>query len=458
MIKKRTAAFLLAAVLGAAAFAGCGAKNEGEPDDRYDPEQRTSSNTTVLADYPEQAFTVEDGEDFSLSDAYTEWWQSYTPLLAASENAQEGMAEYYELIISEFMSRAGDENAVCSPLNIYIALAMLAEVTDGGSRDQILEVLHAADIEELRAKAKALWESNYVDTPNLTSLLANSLWLRNSDIYNEETLKTLAEQYYASSFAGEMGSEEFNRMLQEWTDENTGGLLSDYTKDLKMQAETVMALVSAIYYKAAWRESFNEDNTFPVTFHGKAGDVQADMMHMKQDMTYIEGTNFTAVQLYLSDSGWITFFLPDEGVEPSEVMAGEEMLKLAIDREAYSSRMARVNLSIPKFKAEQKTDLLGIMADLGITDVLDPGKSDFSPLVKPGTTEPLAVSSAEHAAMLEVDEDGVTGAAYTVIMIEETALAIEEPEEEYFTLDRPFGFAVTGMDGSILFAGVVNGL
>ena len=157
MMKKRMVAFLLAAVLGAAAFAGCGAKNEGDPDDRYAPEQRTSSNTTVLADYPEQAFTVEDGEDFSLSDAYTEWWQSYAPLLAASENAQEGMAEYYELIISEFMSRAGDENAVCSPLNIYIALAMLAEVTDGESRGQILEVLHAADIEELRTKTKALW-------------------------------------------------------------------------------------------------------------------------------------------------------------------------------------------------------------------------------------------------------------------------------------------------------------
>ena len=34
----------------------------------------------------------------------------------------------------------GTENRVCSPMNLYIALAMLAETTGGQSRQQILEL------------------------------------------------------------------------------------------------------------------------------------------------------------------------------------------------------------------------------------------------------------------------------------------------------------------------------
>ena len=451
MIKKRMAAFLLAAALGTTAFTGCGPKNTDGPAQADSP----AAATAVEAVYP-VGYTAPEGEDFGVSEAYGDWWQNYRPLLQAAKEVQEGMPDYYAAVVSEFMSRAGEDNAVCSPLNIYFALAMLSEVTEGESRTQILEVLQAADIEALRTRAKALWEANYVDTPNLTSLLADSFWLRDSDIYNEETLKTLAEQYYASSFTGEMGSADFNRQLQEWTDKNTGGLLSEYTKDLAMDPETVMALVSTIYYRASWMDNFQESNTSSEIFHGSLGDTEAEMMHKSQETDYFEGSNFTAVQLPLTDSGYMTFFLPDEGVEAAEVMAGEEMLDLALNSQAAESRYARVNLTIPKFRAEQKTDLLEIMAELGMTDILDPARADFSALLKPGTTDPVSVSSAEHAAVLELDEEGVTGAAYTAIMMTETSMIVEEPEEVDFTLDRPFGFTVTGRDGSLLFAGVVN--
>ena len=58
--------------------------------------------------------------------------------------------------------------------------------------------------------------------------------------------------------------------------------------------------------------------------------------------------------------------------------------------------------------------------------------------------------------MVEVDENGVTGAAYTEIALAEGAA---EPEEEIdFIVDRPFLFMVTGRDGSVLFAGIVKNI
>ncbi|MBQ3907067.1 MAG: serpin family protein, partial [Lachnospiraceae bacterium] len=63
----------------------------------------------------------------------------------------------------------------------------------------------------------------------------------------------------------------------------------------------------------------------------------------------------------------------------------------------------------------------------------------------------------EHAATLEIDEKGVTGAAY----VEELLMgAGPEREREIidFVLDRPFIFVVYSGDGSVLFEGIVRNI
>ena len=59
--------------------------------------------------------------------------------------------------------------------------------------------------------------------------------------------------------------------------------------------------------------------------------------------------------------------------------------------------------------------------------------------------------------MVEVDEQGVIGTAYTYMDVRSGGTLIIE-NEMYFTLDRPFMFIVTGYDGSILFSGIVRNL
>ena len=96
-------------------------------------------------------------------------------------------------------------------------------------------------------------------------------------------------------------------------------------------------------------------------------------------------------------------------------------------------------------------DLADSLKALGITDVFDPAVSDFSPM----TDDTAAyLSQAKHAARVAVDEEGVTAAAYTVMMMCGTAAP---PEEEVdFVLNRPFVFAITGTDGLPLFVGIVH--
>ena len=64
-------------------------------------------------------------------------------------------------VVPELLSGAGDENRVCSPINVYMGLSMLAELTDGGTRDQLLDLLGAPDLTAQRERANKVWNANY---------------------------------------------------------------------------------------------------------------------------------------------------------------------------------------------------------------------------------------------------------------------------------------------------------
>ena len=66
----------------------------------------------------------------------------------------------------------------------------------------------------------------------------------------------------------------------------------------------------------------------------------------------------------------------------------------------------------------------------------------------------IALNKAKHAAMVEIDESGLEAAAFT----EQEGIEAMAPERIDLRFDRPFLFAVTGVDGSLLFTGVVRNI
>ena len=403
---------------------------------------RSSTVMKVLAAGPEK---------LGKSDDYQNWLDEQGTKAREALPLSRGTAAYSADIMKEVLT-AKDENTACSPLNTYLAFAMLAETCEGNTRQQILAMLGAEDLETVRKTVNALWEANSANTPILQCLLANSLWLNNEITFNEATLKTLAEQYHASSFRGVAGSDKMNKALQDWTNDATGGLLAEYVKDLKTTPDTVMALLSTLYFKGEWDAPFREEATKPAVFHGAKGDTQVQMMH-KTVSSYAVNDAWSAVRLPMKGERNMIFCLPAEGTDVNSLLDDPSVLQLT-GWEKSPWEYSSVYLSLPKFKASAKTDLLPVLEALGVTDALDPIKADFSPLTE--DSMPLYVGKAEHAATVEIDEAGVTGAAYTEIDIMKQAVLVSGRIE--LTFDRPFLFMVTGADGSILFAGIVRNI
>ena len=457
--KHRRLKWTIPAVCAAAALLGIGAffmfKGRDKDISSGSSGSRTQSAEIVryMASYPAPTASQMTAEQFVNGDAHYYWWERYVDTTDKTRSLSSEMSGYYSSLM-KLLLVSDDENTVCSPLNTYVAFSMLAEVTDGNTRKQILDMLGVSDIDTLRRNVKALWESNYVDTPIMKSLLANSLWLSNTFDYNTDTLNRLAADYYASSFSGTPGSEDMNKALKEWVDSNTGGLLKEYTADMSLDSRTILEMVSTIYFKAKWATEFDEGSTTDETFHGTKGDKNVKMMHMSEMSSVYQGDNFTVLAVPLADSGNMYFYLPKEGVAVNNLASDPEVIKSLTDADIDKSwAHPMVNMSIPRFKISGKSDLTETIKKLGVTDVLDPETADFSPLSE--KSDELFLSKADHAAMLEINENGVTGAAFVDMGICGAAMSTDVID---FVLDRPFMFAVTGYDGSLLFSGIVRNI
>lgn len=425
------------------------------PDGPVSPDTLLLANLAAAPTYP---YRIRH-HDVDESVTWEEWRETIDTYYNQPEGYADSLNDFFIRSTREFLN--GDGNRVYSPLNVYMALAMLAECTDGNSRQQILDLLNADSIESLRTQAGHVWNAHYWKDGRVTSLLANSLWLDEAYSFNDQTAQTLADSYYASIFHGDLGTDAMNEQLRTWLNSQTGGLLEQQIKDVEMTPETVFSLASTILFSAKWSSYFSEKNTAPSIFHSPTGDYRTEFMNSRDSLYYYWGDNFSAVKLPLNGFGSMWLFLPDEGYTPQDLLNDGDWLECAQSytyRNEYGNyveswkknRYVRVNLSIPKFDIVSQTDLVDGMKNLGVTNIFYPTISDFSPLLN---EQSLFVTGIDHAARVAIDEEGVTAAAYT-ITAGEGGLPPDQVVD--FTLDRPFFFVITSPDRLPLFTGIVN--
>lgn len=406
-----------------------------------------------MAPYPDESKYYESNDWDAFDLEYKAWADDRMTQRNQPAGYADSLSGYFRAGIPALLTGSGEQNAVCSPLNIYMALAMLAETTGSTSRQQILDVLGADSIEALRTQAGQVWNSHYMADSASTSVLANSLWLENGMTYDPATVQTLTGSYYASVFQGDLGSEEMDKALQDWLNAQTGGLLEDQVQNVTMPKETILALASTIYYRAKWTNEFYEDHNTQDIFHAPTGD--RTVTYMNSTLTYgpyFWGEDFGAVYLTLEDGSRMWLILPDEDRTPEDVLLNGHALELILGDYSASENQKgiKVNLSLPRFDVMADLQLNEKLQAMGITDVFG-GMADFSPILP---NDAAYLDSASHAARVKIDEEGVEAAAYTVMM---TCGAAMPPDEEIdFILDRPFLFVITSHDNLPLFAGIVN--
>ncbi len=384
--------------------------------------------------------------------AADERWEADKEKQRAYYDKSIDLTSFFETSMKEFLSGKEGKNVVYSPLNLYMALAMLAETTNGESREQILSLLGTPSIEHLRKEVVSVWNSNYSDDGQITSILANSLWLNEGIEYKKPALEELAKTYYTSSFCGNPEEDAYSQALRDWLNEQTGGLLEDAVKGVALDPSTVVALASTIYFKARWTDEFSAARTEQGIFYGET-EIPCDYMNQSNSGTYYWGEHFSSIKKGFHDYRGncnMTFVLPDEGVTPEELLSDPEVMDFLFKSDIWEkSKGLTINLSVPKFDVNSSMDLAGGLQNLGVTDVFSPAEADFSTI----TDASAYVTGATHSARVMIDEEGCTAAAFTLILC---GSGMPPEDKVDFVLNRPFLFVITSETGLPLFIGIVN--
>ena len=355
------------------------------------------------------------------------------------------LAGFFDKLTQQLID--GKSNAVVSPVNIYLALSLLAETTGGTSRQQILDVIGVSSIEELREHSKIIWLCNSRNDIFGRSLLGNSIWLADGLSVKETCVDILKGDHYASSFAGDFADPEYKKALKQWLSDQTCGLIDGYVSKLEIPDDTLVALASTLYYKTKWYWQY--DQTEEGVFRGENGDQNCvfNKKTVPQKSIY-HRDGFDAFREELSDSNEMWFFLPDDGMTVEYVLSCD---LVSFVNGNNNGMEYDVTVRMPDFDVGFNRFIQEDLKTLGITDCADAGKADFSSL----TDASLYLDRVMHAARFKADKDGVEGAAFTVEYM--SGGGPVDQKDFDFTLDKPFVFMVVNW-GVPIFVGTVTDL
>lgn len=369
-----------------------------------------------------------------------------------------GLQRFSMNAVQQLLADAGTENRICSPANVYMGLALLAEAAAGGTRSQLLDVLGTDSIETVRAQTQRIWLNLYRDNGQDMIRLANSLWLDDGTGCNADSLDIIQDNYFASVFSGPIGTAEYDAAINAWLAEQTNGLLQNQAAPIETTPNTVLAILSTLYFYEPWAEHFDEAATAPDAFTMADGtELTCDYLNGFRDADYVQGDGWRAAALDFAPS-WtggadqkMIFLLPDEGVEIDALLEcgaiGQTLQTVALGAEQKN-----VQFKIPKFSVSCDLNLAPAMQALGITEAFG-GNADFSALLQDAGGARL--TTARQAALVRIDENGCEAASFVNLLIDKAAEFLPE-EPPKLILNRPFVFVITGLDGLPLYVGVVN--
>ena len=329
------------------------------------------------------------------------------------------------------------ENTVASPLSIIYALAMLNNGASGETKAQ-LETLFGCDSDTLTAVLAA-----YADTLQNTNgkgvvRLANAMWIREDAPVSEEFVRVNRELLSAEVFRRGFGPDTL-RELNAWVSRKTDGMIPSILSELPPDA--LLVLLNALLFKCNWVEGYT--GTVEMPFHAANGETKVADMLKGVEKVYLHDANAVGFRKPFEGHYDFAVIVPNEGVTPAEYL--EQMDGASLRSLLLGEDYDAVYTAMPKFKFNFESDLMSVFPRVGLTNLKQLAG------IAPGA----GVSNAIHKAVIDVNEDGVSAAAVTAIVVTKTAVPTQPQRVATVTADRPYIYMIVDRNTNLpLFIGV----
>ncbi|HEU4326685.1 MAG TPA: serpin family protein [Roseiflexaceae bacterium] len=365
--------------------------------------------------------------------------------LIAQSSARFGFA-----LLRELHREQAANNIGISPLNITLALAMLAGGARGGTLRGILRALslEQADLAALDSAVEQLLRELPQD-PKISMAISNSLWVNRQVELSADFARRARSLFRAEAAALDFGAPGSPERINDWVSHSTDGLIPALVQGL--DPADLLILLSAILFKGLWASPFDPQRIQPTPFLLPDGSrSERPLMFLNDELRYGAYDGFEIVRLpYGAGRVAMYVLLPAEDASLDELLDGLDDRRLELAINGTSEREGLVGL--PLLTLMDDRELNGALEALGMADAFEAG-ADFGGLLG-GAAQGLALSAARHKSILRIDEEGARMAAVT-----ELVMTLGAPPDEPFRMvvDRPFCCAIRDdQSGALLYLGAV---
>lgn len=351
------------------------------------------------------------------------------------------------LNLFKILDQGSTANVAISPTSIALVLQILYNGAAGSTQQAMSEALQlqGLTVSDVNSDNAALQAALVNPDPEIALTVANSLWMHLSGNSVLPSFTQVNETYYGAE-VGDLSGAPAN--VNAWISNETDGLITTILPAGNYSSD-VAVVVNALYFKGAWTQPFDPNETSAAPFTQLDGTtVSCPMMHLTGTFDYFTGATFQAARLpYGTNSRMsMVILLPNSGVSLGDLIGS--ITPQALDGWISELQPMTGAVALPRFTAIYGASLPGALSTLGMGIAFSPNGADFS-----GIAPGIYLSDVEHKTVVEVDENGTVAAAGTSGST--TTTAAPTPQFQ-ITMDHPFFYAIRDDEiGALLFIGAM---
>mgnify|MGYP003813092465 CR=1 FL=1 len=358
-------------------------------------------------------------------------------------------------IFQKIRENSAEENVMISPLSISVALAMAYNGADNATKTEMEKTLKLFGLtpEEINASYKQLIEALQSVDEKVVFELANAIFYKNGFAVKPDFLNINGNNYDAEVSSLDFNSPSAVETINNWVATKTHDKILSIIDQLN--PDDRMVLLNAVYFNGIWTTEFEKEGTKLHNFTKNNGEsIEVPMMNKEDKLEYISNSLFKAVKLPYGKGQYnMIVMLPAEDKNSQNIIDALSADNLTKWENEFKTE-DHVVVTMPRFKFSFETSLNEVLNEMGMQKAFS-GQADFSKITD---QEDLFISSVRHKSFIDVNENGTEAAAVTSITFTNTSAGPGDTVQKiYFTVDKPFVFAITEKDtGAIIFMGEVQ--
>jgi serpin B len=396
---------------------------------------------------------------FLISCSKTDSLSSNTPNIRPMQVAESSLLvssndfcfDYFKILSQNEPS----QNVMFSPYSAHAALSMLIYGASGVTKQEIKDALRISSQsdEEVKASFKSLKDYLLQVDKSVTLKIANSIWARQGFPVNANFTATMNEFYQAEVNSLDFDNPQSVNTINNWVSKQTASRIPTILE--KLNADDMMVLLNAVYFKSDWKTKFNAELTTKAPFtKDDASVIQVDMMQSdKMEAWQYSTSEIQFIDIPFGNGGYLYSVIMPQGNKTLDDLIAEFTMQkwqaiISLEPKTLENP-SFIQLKMPRFKFAYEQKMNDHLQSMGMKRAFTQS-AELLNLFSDSMS--LMVSNVTQKAFIQIDENGGEAAAVTSITVGVTSVG-----PGFTIVNRPFVFVIREKNSNaILFIGKVH--